>query len=297
MQANAWTVFPLLISGIWFLKHHILLQFNPQHGATGCVIKTVLKHSNERTKNQSNTSEDPGWTSVDHVTKNAKLSRFDALLCIFEDNEAVIKMITEGRSPTNGIMFSALWTIQCFPVAISATLMTLKPCRRGRILERKQRGEDERVVAKSRPARNLVSMTLNIGLQQCRVRAHFKAVGISLQTVQLWIHLGLRDRKRLSLVKDFSLIFWPYRHTMPDIWTKSSHTYERNLVVQRKTFLSKTLWYQRNDLGKENEENWGVTKNTEFSEIRLLFCITQKLILDQDDEISGVSTIGFDQTP
>ena len=36
---------------------------------------------------------------VDHVSSNAKFSRFGAMLYIFEDNEAVIKRITKGRSP------------------------------------------------------------------------------------------------------------------------------------------------------------------------------------------------------
>ena len=58
------------------------------------------KHSNARTKKQSNTSENLGWTNVDCDTSNEKLSRFDALLYIFEDLEAVIKMILKGRSPT-----------------------------------------------------------------------------------------------------------------------------------------------------------------------------------------------------
>ena len=37
---------------------------------------------------------------VDHVTTNAKPSHFGAKLYIVEDNEAVFKMISEGRSPT-----------------------------------------------------------------------------------------------------------------------------------------------------------------------------------------------------
>ena len=40
-------------------------------------------------------------SNVDHVSSNAKSSQFGAMLLIFEDNEAVIKMIIKGRSPTN----------------------------------------------------------------------------------------------------------------------------------------------------------------------------------------------------
>ena len=38
--------------------------------------------------------------NVDRVPSNDQLSHTEALLYVFEDNEAVIKMITEGRSPT-----------------------------------------------------------------------------------------------------------------------------------------------------------------------------------------------------
>ena len=38
--------------------------------------------------------------NVDFIFSNVHASRQEALLCIFEDNEAVIKMIIKGRSPT-----------------------------------------------------------------------------------------------------------------------------------------------------------------------------------------------------
>ena len=38
--------------------------------------------------------------NVDFVSSNANSSRKEAMLYIFEDNEAVIKMIKKGRSPT-----------------------------------------------------------------------------------------------------------------------------------------------------------------------------------------------------
>ena len=79
VQVYAWTVSSLLISDIWSLIHHTALC-NP----------LLDEHSQERcneTKKQSNTSRDLGWTHVDYVTSNAKLSRFGALPCLFEDNE------------------------------------------------------------------------------------------------------------------------------------------------------------------------------------------------------------------
>ena len=38
--------------------------------------------------------------NIDSVPSNVQNSRQEALLCVFEDNEAVIKMIIKGRSPT-----------------------------------------------------------------------------------------------------------------------------------------------------------------------------------------------------
>jgi len=38
--------------------------------------------------------------NVDFIPSNVNSSRQEALLCVFEDNEAVIKMIIKGRSPT-----------------------------------------------------------------------------------------------------------------------------------------------------------------------------------------------------
>ena len=38
--------------------------------------------------------------NVDFIPSKVNSSRQEALLCVFEDNEAVIKMIIEGRSPT-----------------------------------------------------------------------------------------------------------------------------------------------------------------------------------------------------
>ena len=43
--------------------------------------------------------------SVDFVSSNANSSHKEAMLYIFEDNEAVIKMIMKGRSPDNESCF------------------------------------------------------------------------------------------------------------------------------------------------------------------------------------------------
>ena len=43
--------------------------------------------------------------NVDFIPSNVKSSHQEALLYVFEDNEAVIKMITKGRSPDNETCF------------------------------------------------------------------------------------------------------------------------------------------------------------------------------------------------
>ena len=59
--------------------------------------------SNEHTKNQSKVPTQPDTFDLSHVDcvpSNAMVSRFGAMLFIFEDNEAVIEQIIRGRSPT-----------------------------------------------------------------------------------------------------------------------------------------------------------------------------------------------------
>ena len=42
---------------------------------------------------------------IDSVPSNVQSARQEALLYVFEDNEAVIKMIIKGRSPNNETCF------------------------------------------------------------------------------------------------------------------------------------------------------------------------------------------------
>ena len=59
------------------------------------------KHTNSNTKAKTHGNREVDELSkVDHVVTSAKLSHFEAKLFIFEDNEAVIKLIIKGRSPT-----------------------------------------------------------------------------------------------------------------------------------------------------------------------------------------------------
>ena len=46
------------------------------------------------------TNTNPDLANIDHVPSSGTHSGFNAKLYVFEDNDAVIKMITKGRSPT-----------------------------------------------------------------------------------------------------------------------------------------------------------------------------------------------------
>ena len=67
---------------------------------TRSTERLVAKQTQWETRPNGSTSEDFGSTEVDHVIRNAKYFRRNALLYIFEDNGAVIKIIIKGRSPT-----------------------------------------------------------------------------------------------------------------------------------------------------------------------------------------------------
>ena len=65
---------------------------NPAAGNCSRNHTSKPKHKGNRDVDQ--------LSHVDYVTTNAYSSRQEALLYVFEDNEAVIKMIIKGRSPT-----------------------------------------------------------------------------------------------------------------------------------------------------------------------------------------------------
>ena len=60
---------------------------------------TSNKHNQNQTKVLTQ-HDNFDLSNVDHVTSNAEFSRFGEMLYIFDDNEAVTKMIIKGRSPT-----------------------------------------------------------------------------------------------------------------------------------------------------------------------------------------------------
>ena len=66
---------------------------------SSCRVTLSSKHTHNQTKVpiQHDTLE---LCNVDHVSSNAKSSQCGAMLYISEENEAVIKTIIKGRSPT-----------------------------------------------------------------------------------------------------------------------------------------------------------------------------------------------------
>ena len=77
---------------------------------TGQPVDVVYKH--HKSQGRINVME-----NIDSVPSNVQSSRQEALLYVFEDNEAVIKMIIKGRSPTMrqdlhliGCLIDLTWT-------------------------------------------------------------------------------------------------------------------------------------------------------------------------------------------
>ena len=80
------------------------LVFEVFHSSTNQFNTPKIKYQDARrvTPHQTKISiqhDNLDLSNVDHVSSNVKSSRFGAMLYIFEDNEAVTKMIIKGRSP------------------------------------------------------------------------------------------------------------------------------------------------------------------------------------------------------
>ena len=103
MQVCVWKEFLLLIFGIWFLKCCTLLPPNLRNPKRMCRETCRMTHRQKKnTKNQVKTPiqyNDLELYNVNNVSSNVKPSQFGAMLYIFEDNGAVIKMILKGRIP------------------------------------------------------------------------------------------------------------------------------------------------------------------------------------------------------
>ena len=83
-------------TGIWFLKYWQRpkeYQTNPSTRETG--VETQITPKIEQVLDQN-----VDLSNIDQVPSNAHLPKKESQLYIFEDNEAVIKMIIKGRRPT-----------------------------------------------------------------------------------------------------------------------------------------------------------------------------------------------------
>ena len=82
---------------LWDLIVFVLGNTIQTHDSTGQpVVDCDRDHGhNERSQGMTNALK-----NIDCVSSNVQSSHQEALLYVFEDNEAVIKMITKGRSPT-----------------------------------------------------------------------------------------------------------------------------------------------------------------------------------------------------
>ena len=100
MQVSVWTVFPLSLSGIWWLEYFIPYrteQMDPR-GEPWRNPSAAVKPNMHNSIQIKHTNVIP--TNINHIPSNTTHSGLGAVLHVFEDNEALIKMIIKGRSPT-----------------------------------------------------------------------------------------------------------------------------------------------------------------------------------------------------
>ena len=82
---------------LWDLIVIVLGNTNQNQDRTG---QPVVGSSTSHAPSQQSRGMFTVLNNVDRVPSNVQFSHQEALLCVFEDNEAVIKMIISGRSPT-----------------------------------------------------------------------------------------------------------------------------------------------------------------------------------------------------
>ena len=101
MQDWGWTVYPHLIYGNLIVA--VLGNTNQSNKEQGDFLMNKREvrstpHTVQKRKQSHGMIND--LDNVDCIHPNVNSSHQEALLCVFEDNEAVIKMIIKGRSPT-----------------------------------------------------------------------------------------------------------------------------------------------------------------------------------------------------
>ena len=90
----------------WDLVTEVLHSSSNQLRKSKENVHGILPHDTPSSKQAKNKVQAPNQhndlesCNVDCVSSNVKSSQSSAMLYIFEDNEAVVKMITRGRSPS-----------------------------------------------------------------------------------------------------------------------------------------------------------------------------------------------------
>ena len=102
MQVYAWMGFPLSIFGVWRMKYFIPHQTKPTIPKDVREPRGNLSANPQRNKRKQirTTHTNLDLINIDHVPSHGTHSGSNVMLSVFEDNEAVIKMIIKGRSPT-----------------------------------------------------------------------------------------------------------------------------------------------------------------------------------------------------
>ena len=106
MQVYAWTVLPFSLWDLVIEVFHSVPKRTdgPKRELRG-NLSAVVKSNMHNTIPVKHTNVIP--TNIDHIPSNTTNSGSSAMMYVFEDNEAVIKMIIKGRSPT---MRHVSWT-------------------------------------------------------------------------------------------------------------------------------------------------------------------------------------------
>ena len=89
---------------LWDLIVAVLVNTDQSHKEQGDLLMNKREvrstaHTIQKRKQSQRVIND--LDNVDFISSNVISSRQEALLYVFEDNEAVVKMIIKGRSPTN----------------------------------------------------------------------------------------------------------------------------------------------------------------------------------------------------
>ena len=101
MQVYAWTVFPLSLT-LWDVVIEIFHSVpnkieQPKEEPRGDPLQATKPNTHNLIQCK-HTNVLP--TNIDQISSNTTHSDTSAMLYVFDDNEAVIKMIIKGRSPT-----------------------------------------------------------------------------------------------------------------------------------------------------------------------------------------------------